>query len=194
MCAHTAFCLSQAMQNFISPCKSVPFVMSHMRVQASLSSPSLLARGPETQVRSHLLLPAVSCRRPELFLGRGSRSVLQGIITCGLLPKHSGNPQSSGGIFAPLVLWQPPDGPARSIQRKPQTPWGSCGSFAVSRQNFLMSTGPWHWECLTDTCQNIRWMQISKARLSLVSWCVCYHSGALYSPSIQGLTDPLSSY
>lgn len=96
--------------------------------------------------------------------------------------------------FAPVVLWQPPDGPARSIQQKPQTPWGSRGSFAVSQQNFLMSTGPWHWECLTDTCQNIRWMQISKARLSLVSWCVCYHSGALYSPSIQGLTDPWSSY
>lgn len=80
-----------------------------------------------------------------------------------------------------LLLWQPPDGPTRSMKQKPQTLWVSRMLFSLFWQNFpLMCTctapGPTGLEGTSTDAHTPGRCRFPKQGLALVSWHVYRYS------------------
>lgn len=80
-----------------------------------------------------------------------------------------------------LLLWQPPDGPTRSMKWKPQTLWVSRMLFSIFWQNFpLMCTctapGPTGLEGTSTDAHTPGRCRFPKQGLALVSWRVYRYS------------------
>lgn len=151
--AHTAFCLSQAMQ-FISLYKSVPLIMptcKHKRV-----CPHCLSRQGGQRPRSRVTY----C--PQQYPDEDLNYSWAWVAVCSsgnyyylwVITKVLGQSKISEWDICTTGSLATPGWPSLKHIIETKDPVSPPGSFSVSQQNFLMSTGPWCWEQLTNTSEH----------------------------------------
>lgn len=123
-------------------------------------------------------------------------------MTCGFLPKNLGNLKYSDGTCAPAASLAVPRWASPKHKQKPQPPRHSV-SFSVPWQSFLVRIPrPWDPQAVVPKAEGEGDPRTSAHQMGAdfqskteLGFLVCLSLpflGALYSPSIQGRTDPLS--